>query len=104
MVLGLVALAARLGLAVAKPASKAAVQTVPKATGWGTFAKTGIVGGSIAAGGLGVSSAIGSAQESIESRLEKIENELSRLQIHHAVVWLSEALELRLKKIEDELK
>jgi hypothetical protein len=67
MVLGLVALAARLGLAVAKPASKAAVQTVPKATGWGTFAKTGIVGGSVAAGGLGVSSAIGSAQESIES-------------------------------------
>ena len=67
MVLGLVALAARLGLAVAKPASKAAVQTVPKATGWGTFAKTGIVGGSIAAGGLGISSAVGSAQESIES-------------------------------------
>ena len=67
MVLGVVALAARLGLAVAKPASKAAVQTVPKATGWGTFAKTGIVGGSVAAGGLGISSAVGSAQESIES-------------------------------------
>ena len=47
-------------------ATKAAVQTVPKATGWGAYAKTGIVGGSIAAGGLGVSSAIGSAQQSIE--------------------------------------
>ena len=67
MVLGLVALAARLGLSVAKPATKAAVQTVPKTTGWGTFAKTGIVGGSVAAGGLGISSAVGSAQESIES-------------------------------------
>ena len=66
MVLGLVALAARLGLSVAKPATKAAVQTVPKATGWGTFAKTGIVGGSVAAGGLGISSAVDSAQQSIE--------------------------------------
>ena len=65
MVLGLVALAARLGLGAAKAGSKAAVQTVPKATGWGAYAKTEIVGGSIAAGGLGVSSAIGSAQESI---------------------------------------
>jgi len=65
MVLSLVALAARLGLGAAKAGSKAAVQTVPKATGWGAYAKTGIVGGSIAAGGLGVSSAIGSAQESI---------------------------------------
>jgi len=66
MVLSLVALAARLGLGAAKAGSKAAVQTVPKATGWGAYAKTGIVGGSIAAGGLGVSSAIGSAQQSIE--------------------------------------
>jgi hypothetical protein len=66
MVLGLLAIAARLGLSgAAKVGSKAAVQTVPKATGWGAYAKTGIVGGSIAAGGLGVSSAIGSAQESI---------------------------------------
>ena len=65
MVLSLVALAARIGLGAAKTGSKAAVQTVPKATGWGAYAKTGIVGGSIAAGGLGVSSAIGSAQESI---------------------------------------
>ena len=65
MVLSLVALAARLGLGAAKAGSKAAVQTVPKATGWGAYAKTGIVGGSIAAGGLGISSAIGSAQESI---------------------------------------
>ena len=66
MVLGLVALAARLGLGAAKAGSKAAVQTVPKATGWGAYAKTGIVGGSVAAGGLGLSSAIGSAQQSIE--------------------------------------
>jgi len=65
MVAALIALAARLGLGAAKAGSKAAVQTVPKATGWGAYAKTGIVGGSIAAGGLGVSSAIGSAQESI---------------------------------------
>jgi len=65
MVAGLIALAARLGLGAAKVGSKAAVQTVPKATGWGAYAKTGIVGGSIAAGGLGISSAIGSAQESI---------------------------------------
>ena len=65
MVLSLVALAARLGLGAARAGSKAAVQTVPKATGWGAYAKTGIVGGSIAAGGLGISSAIGSAQESI---------------------------------------
>ena len=62
MVLSLVALAARLGLGAARAGSKAAVQTVPKATGWGAYAKTGIVGGSIAAGGLGISSAIGSAQ------------------------------------------
>ena len=65
MVAALLALAARLGLGAAKAGSKAAVQTVPKATGWGAYAKTGIVGGSIAAGGLGISSAIGSAQESI---------------------------------------
>ena len=71
MVLGFAILAARLGLTAARGAgvaSKAAVQTVPKVTktGWGAYAKTGIVGGSIAAGGLGVSSAIGSAQQSIE--------------------------------------
>jgi len=66
MVLSLVALAARLGLGAARAGSKAAVQTVPKATGWGAYAKTGIVGGSIAAGGLGISSAIGSAQQSID--------------------------------------
>ena len=65
MVAALIALAARLGLGAARAGSKAAVQTVPKATGWGAYAKTGIVGGSIAAGGLGISSAIGSAQESI---------------------------------------
>jgi len=54
MVISLVALAARLGLGAARAGSKAAVQTVPKATGWGAYAKTGIVGGSIAAGGLGI--------------------------------------------------
>ena len=66
MVLGLLAIAARLGIGAAKAGSKAAVQTVPKATGWGAYAKTGIVGGSVAAGGFGISSAVGSAQESIE--------------------------------------
>ena len=66
MVLGLVALAARLGLGAAKAGSKAAVQTVPKTSGWGAYAKTGIVGGSVAAGGFGISSAVGSAQQSIE--------------------------------------
>ena len=66
MVAALIALAARLGLGAAKAGSKAAVQTVPKATGWGAYAKTGIVGGSVAAGGFGISSAVGSAQQSIE--------------------------------------
>jgi len=66
MVVGLAMLAARLGLGAAKAGSKAAVQTVPKATGWGAYAKTGIVGGSVAAGGFGISSAVGSAQQSIE--------------------------------------
>ena len=69
MVLGLVALAARIGLGGAQAASKAAVQTVPKVvkpTGWGAYAKTGIVGGSVAAGGFGISSAIDSAEQSIE--------------------------------------
>ena len=66
MVAALIALAARLGLGAAKVGSKAAVQTVPKATGWGAYAKTGIVGGSVAAGGFGISSAVGSAQQSIE--------------------------------------
>ena len=66
MVLGLVALAARLGLGTAKVASKSAVQTVPKTTGWGAYAKTGIVGASVAGGGLGVSSAINSAEQSIQ--------------------------------------
>ena len=42
--------------------------------------------------------------ESIESRLKKIEDELSRLQVHHAVVWLNEALDARIKVIEDKLK
>jgi len=47
-------------------ATKAAVQTLPAKTGWGAYAKTGIVGGSVAAGGFGISSAVGSAQQSIE--------------------------------------
>jgi len=70
MVFSLIALAARLGLGGAQAASKAAVQTVPKVvkpTGWGAYAKTGIVGGSVAAGGFGLSSAIETTQESIES-------------------------------------
>jgi hypothetical protein len=66
MVIGLTMIAARLGLGAAKAGSKAAVQTVPKATGWGAYAKTGIVGASVGAGGLGLSEAIGSAEESIE--------------------------------------
>ena len=66
MVLGLLGIAARLGLGAAKAGSKAAVQTVPAKTGWGAYAKTGIVGGSVAAGGFGISSAVGSAQQSIE--------------------------------------
>ena len=69
MVIGLAMLAARLGLGGAKVASKAAVQTVPKVvkpTGWGAYAKTGIVGGSVAAGGFGLSSAIESAEESVQ--------------------------------------
>ena len=66
MVLGLLGIAARLGLGAAKAGSKAAVQTVPKTSGWGAYAKTGIVGGSVAAGGFGISSAVGSAQQSIE--------------------------------------
>jgi hypothetical protein len=47
-------------------ATKQAVQTLPAKTGWGAYAKTGIVGGSVAAGGFGISSAVGSAQQSIE--------------------------------------
>ena len=70
MVFGLAAgLAARLIAPVVRAGAtgtKAAVQTVPKATGWGAYAKTGIVGGSVAAGGFGISSAVGSAQQSIE--------------------------------------
>ena len=70
MVLGFAVLAARLGLTAARGgavASKAAIQTVPKVTrtGWGRYVKTGVVGGAIGAGGLGISSAIGAAQESI---------------------------------------
>jgi hypothetical protein len=68
MVLGLAMLGARLSSLGIKTAgaSKAAVQTAPARTGWGVYAKTGIVGASVGAGGLGLSSAIGSAQESIE--------------------------------------
>ena len=69
MVLGLLGLAARGAIAAARgsgAATKQAVPTLPAKTGWGAYAKTGIVGGSIAAGGFGISSAVGSAQESIE--------------------------------------
>ena len=69
MVLGLLGLAARGAIAAARgggAATKQAVQTLPAKTGWGAYAKTGIVGGSIAAGGFGISSAVGSAQESIQ--------------------------------------
>jgi len=69
MVLGLLGLAARGAIAAARgggAATKQAVQTLPAKTGWGAYAKTGIVGGSVAAGGFGISSAVGSAQQSIE--------------------------------------
>ena len=69
MVIAIIARLFGLGVKAAAGGSKQAIQTVPKVTktGWGAYAKTGIVGGSIAAGGLGVSSAIGSAQQSIEA-------------------------------------
>ena len=66
----------RLGLAGVQAAmkgaptvTKTAVQTLPKTTrtGWGAYAKTGVIGGSIGAAGLGISSAVGSAQESLET-------------------------------------
>ena len=72
MVFGLLAIAARGAMAAAKggtTVTKTAVQTLPKTprpTGWGAYAKTGVIGGAVGAGGLGLSSAIGSAQESIE--------------------------------------
>ena len=69
MVLGLGLLGLRTAITALRgggTATKAAVQTVPAKTGWGTYAKTGIVGGSVAAGGFGISSAVGSAQQSIE--------------------------------------
>ena len=69
MVLGLGLLGLRTAITALRgggAATKQAVQTLPAKTGWGAYAKTGIVGGSVAAGGLGISSAVGSAQESIE--------------------------------------
>ena len=56
----------------APTATKAAVKTLPNATpnsrlGWGGIAKTGIIGGSIGAAGLGISSAVGSAEQSIQT-------------------------------------
>jgi hypothetical protein len=73
MVLGFALLAARVanyaargGTTVAKtPLSKWGGQAVAKKTPWGTVAKVGVTGAAVGAGGLGVSSAIGSAQESI---------------------------------------
>ena len=69
MVFGVIGLVARGAIAAARgggAATKQAVQTLPAKTGWGAYAKTGIVGGSVAAGGFGISSAVGSAQQSIE--------------------------------------
>ena len=65
-ILGIVARGIVTAARGAAPASKQAVQTIPAKTGWGAYAKTGIVGGSVAAGGFGISSAVGSAQQSIE--------------------------------------
>jgi len=74
MVFGFALLAARFAALAGRGgqvASKAAVKTVQTPKGWGgiskgTLVKTGVVGGSIGAGGLGISSAVTSAQESIE--------------------------------------
>ena len=69
MVLGLGLIGIRTALTTLRGgagATKSAVQTLPAKTGWGAYAKTGIVGGSVAAGGYGISSAVGSAQQSIE--------------------------------------
>ena len=66
MVVAIIARLVGLGAKAATGASKQAVQTLPAKTGWGAYAKTGVVGGSIGAAGLGLSSAVGSAQESIE--------------------------------------
>ena len=67
MVVAIIARLVGMGAKAATGASKQAVQTLPaKTTGWGAYAKTGVVGGSIGAAGLGLSSAVGSAQESIE--------------------------------------
>ena len=66
----------RLGLATAQAAikgaptvTKTAVKTLPQTarpTGWGAYAKTGVIGGSIGAAGLGISSAVDTAQDSIQ--------------------------------------
>jgi hypothetical protein len=74
MVFSLALLAARFAAMAGRGgqvASKAPIKTVVKPQGWGgiskgTLVKTGVVGGSVAAGGLGISSAVSSAQESIE--------------------------------------
>ena len=74
MVFGFALLAARLAAMAGRGASvatKAPIKTVVKPQGWGgiskgTLVKTGVVGGSVAAGGAGIASAVSSAQESIE--------------------------------------
>ena len=74
MVFGFALLGARIAAYIPKVvplATKAPVKTIVKPQGWGgiskkTIVKTGVVGGSIGAGGLGISSAVNSAQESIE--------------------------------------
>ena len=55
----------------ASVATKAPIKTTVVRGGWGnisrgTLVKTGVVGGSVAAGGAGIASAVSSAQESIE--------------------------------------
>ena len=74
MVFGFALLAARLAAMAGRGASvatKAPIKTVVKPQGWGgiskgTLVKTSVVGGSVAAGGAGIASAVSSAQESIE--------------------------------------
>ena len=74
MVFGFALLAARLAAMAGRGAgvaTKAPIKTVVKPQGWGgiskgTLVKTSVVGGAVGAGGLGISSAVSSAQESIE--------------------------------------
>jgi len=71
LVFGFALMGARLASYAARAGGTVATKTpvsrvIPKTAGWGGIGKTAIVGGSVAAGGLGISSAIGTAQQSFE--------------------------------------